>query len=346
MSENTNESPRLSVIIAARNEEKHIEQCLLSVINGTLSEEDIEIIVADGGSTDRTRQIVTDLSADHPCVRLIDNTKRTAPTGFNEAIKASVGRAICILGAHCYIKADYLETCLRRLESEDADVVGGPMVTLPGSDSLGARIVMAITSSRFGIGSSFRTVRREGPVDTVVFGVYRRRVFEEVGLFDERLVRNQDNELNSRVRVSGGRVWMTCETESYYYNRQRLSRLVRQNFYNGFYGILTWRINPASFTLRHAVPLFFVLFLLFGIPISLVFPALRYVFLGVLGLYAVLGVAASVQLGVRFKMPLAILFPLAFAALHVSYGVGSLMGIPRFGFRKLTGPAPEKLSAR
>lgn len=335
--------PRVSVVIATRNEAAHIAAAIESVLTGTLPSEQVEIIVADGGSTDDTRRIVEGLAARHPNIRLIDNPGRTAPCGFNVAIRASWGQAICLLSAHSYLQANYLEACLAKLDSGQADVAGGPMVTLPGSDNAQARVIMAITSSKFGMGSSFRTVRRDGPADTVVFGVYRRSVFQDVGLFDERLVRNQDNEMNSRARAAGKRVWAVAETSSYYYNRASFAMLVRQNYRNGYYGILTWRINPASFTLRHAVPLLFVLFLLIGGGLSLLGGPLRWGYLGIVGLYVLLAVGAAVQQGIRLRTPLAVLLPPAFVALHLSYGLGSLLGIPRFAFRKPPGPGPAKL---
>jgi len=343
MGKGLEKTPAVSVIIAIRGDEPHVGRCLRSVLDGTLPEDDIEIIVADGGSSDHALRSLKEVAAGHLCIRVIDNPKRITPAGFNEAIKASTGRAICILSAHCYVDPDYLETCLAGLDSQCADVVGGVMVTLPGSDSAQARMIQAITSSRFGMGSSFRTIRRDGPVDTVVFGVYRREVFERIGLFDERLVRNQDNELNSRLRASGGKVWLASQTASYYFGRQSLRRLGVQNFRNGMYGILTWRITPASFAVRHAVPMMFVLFVMGGGLISLVWPAAAYAYLGALGLYATMGIAAGVSTALRTRDPLAMLLPFAFVVLHVVYGLGSLVGICRFGATRLAGPGPEKL---
>lgn len=335
---------RLSVIIAARNEEQHIAQCLSSVLAGGLASQELEILVADGGSTDKTKEIVQAFCSTHSNIRLIDNPGKTAPAGFNIAIRASRGEAICILSAHSYVDETYFPRCLAKLESGEVDCVGGPMVTLPGSDNLESRMIMAITSSRFGVGSSFRTIRKEGPTDTVVFGVYRRDVFERIGLFDERLVRNQDNELNARLRAIGGKVWMVADAVSYYYNRVTFRRLFSQNFRNGLYGVLTWRINPASFSLRHAIPLLFVVFLLGGTAAAIFLPPLRYAFAAVLGLYGALAIGASLQQAKRFPHPLLLLMPLGFAALHIWYGVGTLLGLFRFGLGRLPGNVPDKLA--
>jgi len=339
----TSKRPRVSVIVATRNEEAHIEQCLRTVLDGALPPDDLEIVVADGGSTDRTREIIAGIAREHPNVRLIDNPGRTAPAGFNRAIWASRGDAVCVLSAHCYVDPYYFEAALEALDRVDADVVGGPMATLPGGQGMQARLVQALTTTRFGVGGSFRTFVKEGPVDTVVFGVYRRAVFERIGLFDERLVRNQDNELNSRLRAGGRGCWMVPTMKSYYYNRAGLKQLFWQNFRNGMYGVLTWRINPASFMLRHAVPMLFVLFLILGGLLAVIHPVLTLAYTGLLCLYGLLAVAASVQQGIRYRTGLALLMPLMFLGLHVAYGIGAVFGLFRFGLRRVPGGGPARL---
>jgi cellulose synthase/poly-beta-1,6-N-acetylglucosamine synthase-like glycosyltransferase len=343
MAEETVRLPRVSVVVPVRGDEPNIGKCLRSVLGGTLSEHQLELIVVDGGSSESTMQVVARLAAEHPCLRIVQNPERITPSGLNAGIRSSKGQAICILSAHSYLDADYLEKCLAALEQQQVDVAGGPMVTLSSVKGIQSGIVGAITSSKFGMGSSFRNVRKDGPVDTVVFGVYRRDVFERVGLFDERLVRNQDNELNSRLRSRGGTVWMVASTESYYYSRQDLPRLLRQNFRNGMYCILTWRLNPSSFAMRHAIPLFFALFLILGGVATWFVPLWGYFYVGVVAVYAGLAALASLQIGLRTKSMLAFLLPPAFAALHICYGLGSLVGIVRFIPRRLERRAPEKL---
>ena len=234
--------------------------------------------------------------------------------------------------------------CLAKLDEHGADVVGGTEVAIPYEDNLSSRLVSAVLSSRFGVGGNFRTVMREGPTDTATAGVYRREVFERIGLFDERLVRNQDNEFNSRLRAAGGQAWTTTEACLYYYSRATLRTLLRQNFRNGLYGMLAWRLNPASFTVRHAVPLAFVLFLALGAALSLVHPVLCWAYLAGLGLYAILDVLASIQHGLRSSDAITgMLCVLAFPLLHIFYGLGTLTGIVRFGLGRIAGPEPEML---
>jgi glycosyltransferase involved in cell wall biosynthesis len=338
-------APLVSIIIAALNERQYIEQSVRSALCGTLDARRVEVIVADGGSSDGTREIVARLAAEFPgSVRLIDNPRRIAPAGFNLAIAASRAPNICVHSAHGYLAADFLSLCLAKLDQTGADAVGGADHIIPSNDGLEARMVMAILSNRFGIGSSTRTRYVEGPVDTLSPAVFRRGVFERVGLFDERLARNQDNELSSRVVAGGGLIHMCPQIHSYYYSRGSLRKLLRQNFYNGLYGILTWRINPDSFQIRHAIPFFFVLFLILGGGMTILWHPLVWPFAGMLSLYGALAVLASVHAGIKFRMPLAVLFPLMFLTLHLAYGIGTLAGVFRFGLAALPPGTVEKLS--
>ena len=349
--------PRVSVIMATHNEEKFIERCVLSVLEGTFPLDQLEIIVADGMSTDRTRDIVQRLARQYPCVQLIDNPERVAPTAFNRAIKASRGDTILLLSAHSQIDPDFICIVLDRLAQSGADMAGGVEVALPPSDTLQARIATAILGCRFGVGSSFRTRAKEGYVDTIGPSLYRREVFERIGLFDERLIRNQDNELNARLRAAGGRVWMTVATRAYYFGRGTIAALLRQNYRNGFYTMLNWRITPASFSLRHAVPLLFVLSLLAG-ALAILFDdqlarihasiegLLGLIYFSVLGLYVVLAATAAVMLALRHRRLAMLLTFFVFPLLHLCYGIGTLAGIFRFGLARICRIEPEKLQPR
>jgi glycosyltransferase involved in cell wall biosynthesis len=349
--------PRVSVIMATHNEEKFIERCVLSVLEGTFPHDQLEIIVADGMSTDRTREIVQRLARQYPCVRLIDNPERIAPTAFNRAIKASRGDTILLLSAHSQIDPNYIRIVLDRLEQSGADMAGGIEVALPPDATLHALIATAILGSRFGVGSSYRTRLKEGYVDTVGPALYRREVFERIGLFDERLVRNQDNELNARLRAAGGRVWMTVATRTYYFGRGTIAALLRQNYRNGFYAMLNWRITPASFSLRHAVPVLFVAFVVLG-AVAAIFndqlarihasihdlPGAIYLF--VLGLYVLLVAVSAVGLALRHRRLAMLLTFFIFPLLHLYYGIGTLAGIFRFGLARIRRIEPEKLQPR
>ena len=338
--------PRVSVIIATLNEEAFIERALRSVFEGTLPPDEVEAVVADGGSCDRTREVVLNLAQTYPNIRLVENPRRIAPCGFNAAIKATRADVIALLSAHCYVDPNYLEVCLRALEETGADVSSGVEVALPPDDSLQARLATAVLGSRFGVGLSFRTAHKEGPVDAVCFPVYRRTAFERVSLYDERLVRNQDNELTGRVRASGGVVWLTPKTRGYYYGRGTIAGLMKQNYRNGLYAVLNWRITPASFSVRHMIPFLFVLFLLAGAALSFVHPWLVLGYAAVLGLYVLLDVASAIQLVVRHRRAAMLLTIPIFPLLHIAYGVGTLVSFFRFGLTRIPDQKPEKLAPR
>ena len=178
-------------------------------MEGSLPSQAVEVLVVDGMSDDGTRAAVQELHDRWPNVRLVDNPRKITPVALNLGIRQSQGEFICILGAHAYLSPNYLEVAVRKIQEQGADAVGGVMVTLNQNTSAMGRLIQTILSSRFGVGSSFRTCLNEGPTDTVVFGVYRREVFVKYGLFHEQLVRNQDNEFNSRLRAAGCRLWVT-----------------------------------------------------------------------------------------------------------------------------------------
>jgi glycosyltransferase involved in cell wall biosynthesis len=331
-------------VIATHNEQGHIERAIRGVLCGSVDWRSIEVVVADGGSTDGTGDIVRRLAEEFPgSVRLVDNPQRFAPAGFNVGLLAARGTYLCILSAHGSVDRDYFRVCLDKLDNSDVDAVGGALVALPFNDSLQAKMMVALLSSRFGVGASFRNQTKEGPVDTITPGLFRRRVFEKYGLFDERLVRNQDNELSSRLITGGGQIHLIPRIKSYYRCRRDLGKLLYQCYANGLYAILTWRVNPRSFRLRHGAPMFFLLFLLCGGAMSMVNPLCAWPYLGLLGFYGVLAVAASIQSAMRFRMPQALVFPVLFFLMHVTYGIGTIFGIFRFGLCKLAPNRVQKL---
>jgi len=204
-----------------------------------------------------------------------------------------------------------------------------------------------VLASRFGAGAGYRDVVQAGPTTMPTVPVYRRDVFERIGLFDARLVRNQDNELSSRLAASGGKMWVLPAAKVFYYSRATLKGLLRQNFRNGLYCIPAWRINPGCFRIRHLIPLLFVLFLMIGIPLAcLVGGAVRVTVGSLIGLYAAVAIFEGIRASVRYGALMPVVLPPTFAGLHIVYGLGLLAGIFRFGLGKIGGAPPEKLSPR
>lgn len=178
---------------------------------------------------------------------------------MNIGIKSARGNVIIIMGAHSEYPPHFISTAVTYLEKTYADVVGGSVNTLPGADSIIAEAISLATSHPFGVGNSkFRTSKKEGYVDTVPFGAYRREVFNKVGFFNEELERNQDNELSNRVIKAGGKIYFTPKLTANYYNQSTLAGLLRQAFKTGMWNAITVLISYDALKLRHFTPFVFV----------------------------------------------------------------------------------------
>jgi glycosyltransferase involved in cell wall biosynthesis len=317
----------VTVIIPMRDEERFVQKCLASVLAQLGTRDDVEVLCAVGTSRDHTRNIVSACAARDPRVRLIDNPRGIVPAGMNLALRAARGRIVIRLDCHAEYAPDYLAKCVEVLQRTGADNVGGYMTTRPGDDSPVGRAIAAATTSRFGVGgSAFRVGGVEHEVDTVPFGCFRRDVFERFGLYDERLVRNQDIELNSRIRKGGGRIVISPEIRLTYYNRSTFAGLRQQAFHNGLWNPYTIYLVGAGLRWRHFVPLVFVLSLLV-LGFAGFWLHAAWWLLGIeLVLYAA-GAACMAAFAARSQRAFAPLVWLAFLQLHLAYGVGSLWGV-------------------
>jgi glycosyltransferase involved in cell wall biosynthesis len=319
----------VSVVIPMRNEAAHVVACLESLAAQDVAEEGFEVIVADGDSTDSSTDLVSAWALRHPNVRLVRNSRRTTPFGLNEGIRNSRGVVVIILGAHATVAPDFIRENLRALEASGADAVGGSMDAV-GQDAFSAAAAAAI-ASRFGVGSvAFRQAKEERFVDTAAFAAYRRDVFERVGLFDEELVRDQDDEFNYRLRARGGRIFLTPRIRSRYVARSSAARLWRQYFGYGFWKVRVLQKHPRTMQPRHFVPALSI-----GAGLALVLAGLfdsraLWAASALAAIYVACAVAASLWTasdgGWRRISRLLIIFPI----LHLGYGLGSLVGVIRF----------------
>ena len=322
--------PRVSVIIPARNEEKFIERCVESFLDCDYPGELIEVIVVDGMSEDGTRDIVNEISIRDNRVLLIDNEKKITPVAMNLGVKASTGEYIFFSGAHSEMPSDYISKCVRHAIESDADNVGGVVKTEPRENSPVGRAIAEVLSHPIGVGGAkFRTgVTKPTEVDTVPFGCYKREVFDRIGYFNEQLVRNQDIELNLRLKRAGGRIILYPDIEFNYYARSTYGDLWRNSFGNGYWVIAGSRFSNVPFSLRHIVPFLFVSFLLVLGLISIWVPFVRIPYLVVITLYISLLLIASLGISLRPGKS-ALLLPafIGFIVLHIAYGLGSLKGL-------------------
>lgn len=319
--------PLISIIIPCRNEEKFIVKCLSSVIKQDYPKEEIEILVIDGMSEDRTRDAVKEYMQKYPFIKLLDNPRKIVPTAMNIGIKAACGEWIVRLDAHSEYPKDYLKNCIDTAKRTDADNVGGLVVTLQNGSSFSAKCVQAITTHKFGIGNAtFRLESTEKRVDTVPFGCFRSELFKRIGLYDERLIRNQDYELNQRIIKTGGSIWLNPKIKTDYYNQSSLGGLFRQAFFTAEWLSWMWYLAFHSFKIRHAIPFFFTFGLLICITI-IPFHCFGLYFLYVICFpYILLNIIATYQQSRRFGWSLSIVLPFLFLFYHICYGIGTLWG--------------------
>ena len=312
----------ISVILPVFNEEKHIRGCLDSLVSQSYPVEFTEFIVVDGNSTDRTLEIVREYMGQYP-VRILSNPARKTPVSLNMGIRASKGLFIVRCDAHARYPADYIERCIACLKETGADNVGGILQTR--ADGFTGNAIVKLLSSPFGVGNSaFRINNKSGYVDTVPFGAFRRSVFDTVGMFNEELLRSEDNDINARIWANGGKVFLSDSVYTVYYCRNTVSTLLKQALQNGNALFRTLKINPRAMKLRHYVPFLFLLsFILFPVLWSRV-SALHPLYLTELSVYLILDLLFSFSgTGKRYGFITFWLFPLY----HLTYGLGSFLGL-------------------
>ncbi|HYZ85186.1 MAG TPA: glycosyltransferase family 2 protein, partial [Bryobacteraceae bacterium] len=222
----TDSRPEISIVMACRNEAKHIRPLLDSLLAQELEGRSFEILIADGMSTDGTDNVIQEYEAKEPRIRLIQNHGKIVSTGLNAAIRASRGRYILRMDAHTVYAPDYTVRCIEALERTGADNAGGSARTRV--KGVKAEAIAAAYHSRFSTGgAAFHQPDYEGWADTVPYGCWRRELFDQIGLFDEELVRNQDDEFNLRTIRAGGKIWQDPKILSWYSPRSTVSSLFR-----------------------------------------------------------------------------------------------------------------------
>lgn len=339
--------PFVSVVMPVYNEAEFIERSVRSVLSQSYPKDRMELIVADGMSTDGTSQTVLELAGDTEIpVTVVDNPKRIAPAALNRALQEAKGTVIVRIDGHCEVDHDYILNCVRLLQGGEADGVGGPIETI-GEGSVAEAIAIAM-SSTFGVGgSAFRTVNdREMYTDTVAFPAYTRQMIDRAGPFNEELVRNQDDEYNFRIRKLGGRIMLSPRIRSRYYSRSSFRSLWRQYFQYGYWKVRVLQLHPRQMSARQFVPPAFVVSLIVLTIASFFSRAAVWLLAGVTVSYLLGNLFASI-LATGRRVLLVPLVSLSFAILHLSYGLGWIYGIASFrkGWSREEGTNGERLAA-
>jgi len=329
------ENLRVTVVVPCRNEIRHIRKFLDSVVGQQVTEVDLEILVADGMSGDGTREILAEYQRECPALRVIDNPQKIVSTGLNAAIREARGEIIVRMDAHTEYATDYIQCCVQVMRETDAENVGGPALTR--ADGYLAQAIAHGFHSRFASGGAkFHNARYEGIVDTVTYGCWKKSTLFQLGLFDEDLYRSQDDELNMRIRSSGGKIWQSPRIVSWYRPRSTLGALSRQYFQYGFWKVAVIRKHGKPASLRNLVPgasLLASLILLLGILGAALAGSSRWEleFLTILslftGLYFAISLTAAFLVARRRGWRFLPVLPPVFATYHLSYALGFLLAL-------------------
>ena len=319
----------VSIIIPCRNEEKFIAQCFDSIIANNYPKNKLKILVIDGASTDRTPLIIKEYTKKYAFIHLLDNPRQMQTYATNIGIKAADSDILIRMDAHVKYHQDFITKAVHWLKKSNADCVGGICITRPGANTRIAASIALALSHPFGVGNSLFRIGLNKPqyVDTVPFGCYGKEVFEKIGLFNENLNRTDDLEFNLRLKRTGGKLLLVPDIVSYYYARPNLYELGKQNFGNGFWVIYSLKFVKLPFSGRHLIPFGFVSALILSLGLSLFINKFIYLFLLISFLYGSVNLFFTIKLCLKNGFKYFGGISLAFLSLHISYGLGSIMGL-------------------
>ena len=325
--------PFVTVVMPVFNEECFIVRSLGAVVAQDYPVDRMEILVCDGRSTDRTRDMVESMKLRHPGLRVVDNPRRTTATGLNEGIRSARGEIIIRVDGHAEISSDFVNACVEELLTSGADHVGGG-VKAEGTTAFGRAVAWG-TATPFGAGGSrFRYSDKAEWVDTVFQGGWRRELFQRVGCFDETLKCNEDDEFNFRLGERGGRILLSPRLSSKYVVRATARSLFRQYFRYGCWKVRVMQKHPRRMRLHHFAPAALVVALAMSVALGLFTGGAGWIPLAALCCaWSVGAVFFSVKAAVGGDGLVAMRLPLVYGILHVSYGLGFLAGLLVFAGR-------------
>jgi len=323
--------PTVSIVVPCLNEQKRIRFLLDAIFRQTYPRALLDVSIADGLSRDATRAVIAAFQREHPdlCLRVVDNPSGSIPAALNLAIRASSGEIILRLDAHSGPHADYIEKSVAALEAGKGENVGGVWEIQPGAPNHMAAAIAAAAAHPLGVGDAlYRHTSQAASVDTVPFGAYRRSLVAKIGGYDESLLSNEDYEFNTRIRQSGGIVWLDPTIRSTYFARADLGSLARQYFRYGFWKLKMLQRYPGTLRWRQALPPVFVISLALGVVLTLFMPVLVWlpgfellIYFGILGL-------AGLRIALKRKDYFLIVgLPLAIAVMHITWGSGFIWSI-------------------
>lgn len=320
--------PFVTIAMPCLNEEAYIEACVRSVGAQDYPRDRLEILVADGGSTDRTREILAHLAEEDPRIHVIDNPQKIQAAGMNEIIRRSKGDVVVRMDVHCEYAKDYVSKCIEALERSGADNAGGAQRAR--ARSWFQKALCAALDSPLGVGgAAYRSPENEGFVDTVFLGAFRRRVFETVGMYDPRAITNEDSELNQRIIDAGGKVFLSKDVVVHYFPRDSFLKLAQQYYKYGRGRARTLLKLGKFLSLRPAIPFLMVVGGTALLATSTIQPLTPFAF----GAYALATGAEAVRVGRKVGLRAVPIVWGIFPTLHVSHGIGFAVGLIKYGLQ-------------
>jgi cellulose synthase/poly-beta-1,6-N-acetylglucosamine synthase-like glycosyltransferase len=329
MQRSVNALPFITLVMPSYNEEHYIEECLRSLLAQTYPADRMEILVADGGSSDKTREIVDRIAAGDARVRLLDNSAhRIQSHGMNLAIKESIGEYILITDVHAEYALNYVAKVVEAFQRTGADAAGGAQRAK--AQTWFQKALCAALDSPLGVGgAAYRSADKEGWVDTVYPGAFRRTMLEKVGLYDVKAITNEDAELFQRILQAGGRVYLSKDVVVHYYPRKSLRLLAKQYFKYGDGRARTLLLHRRFPVVRPLVP--FLTVVISAAVLAL--PALRPLAPFLFGAYVAITAAEAVRVGRRVGLWAIPIIWAIFPTLHLAHGLGMLQGLIKYALK-------------
>lgn len=328
-------SPFVSLVMPSYNEAAHIEVCLRSLLDQDYPVDRMEVLVADGGSADSTREIVKRIAASDKRVRLLDNSAhRIQSYGMNLAINESVGEFLLITDVHAEYAPNYVSKLVEVFIKTGADAAGGAQRAKAASSFQQA--LSAALASPMGVGgAAYRSADREGWVDTVFPGAFRRAILEKVGLYDVKAVTNEDAELFQRILEAGGRVYLSREVVVHYYPRRNLRLLAKQYFKYGDGRARTLLLHRRLPVIRPVIPCICVV----SAMVMMAVPALRPTLSWLMGAYALLTLVEATRVGRKVGLWAIPIIWIIFPVMQAAHGLGMLQGLIKYTLK----PKPPQI---
>lgn len=322
-------NPLVTIIIPCKNEEKYIGKVIENIIAQDYSIANIEVLIVDGDSKDKTAQIVESYSKQYNQILLLSNPKGFVPFAMNIGIKQAKGDVMVRMDAHAEYPTNYVSALLDNLTKLNADNVGGVWITTPGNNTLKAKSIAIALSNKYGVGNAMFRLGIDKPIetDTVPFGCYPMSVFKRIGMFDEDMLRNQDDEFNGRLVKNGGRIFLIPDIKIVYYARTTFSKLWKLYYQYGlFKPLVNKKLKQPTNVRQFAPPI-----LVAGIAVNILLACIHPFFILGLILLFIIYIGISVQTAIQNKNIALVPYLIgSFAILHISYGIGYIQGFINF----------------